>query len=53
MEKHTVSALILAGAAVIGSVVQGLVLMAAKRKREAGKTEPGDSGDGSGTESDR
>jgi hypothetical protein len=35
MEKHTISALIVAGAAVIGSVFQGLVLRAAKRKRES------------------
>jgi hypothetical protein len=32
MEKHTISALIVAGGAVIGGVVQGLVVIAARRK---------------------
>lgn len=35
MEKSTVSALIVAGAAVVGGLFQAVVLRAAKKKREA------------------
>ena len=35
MEKSTISALIVAGAAVVGGLFQALVLRAAKKKREA------------------
>lgn len=50
MEKHTISALIVAGAAVVGSVLQGLVLMAARRKRKSKEAESGGSpDDGRGT----
>jgi hypothetical protein len=42
VEKHTISALIVAGATVIGAVVQVLVVRVSKRKRAAGRTEPGE-----------
>ena len=35
MERSTISALIVAGAAVVGGLFQALVLRAAKKKREA------------------
>ena len=39
MEKSTISALIVAGAAVVGGLFQALVLRAAKKKREASEYE--------------